>query len=193
MDDLSNQLLNLAAGPVILISRIEWHRGIRGAIEHGMARLNPHLTQLEQNELIWSAPEIGAGQPGLHGDDRAVGGAGYAGFADEQRGGDHRRHADRAIDVALVEFLDGHGDGHPEIGEARQPDDDSGRGAGIVDIDRHGLGLAIRYARRTRSWRGAAPTCWMPQSRWCRAGSRLTQRRARAFQRHWLAWRSRPR
>ena len=29
--------------------------GIRGAIEHGVARLNPQLTLVEQNELIWSA------------------------------------------------------------------------------------------------------------------------------------------
>ena len=54
-DDLSNQLLNQAPGPVILISQIEWHRGIRGAIEHSIARLNPQLTQVEQTELIWSA------------------------------------------------------------------------------------------------------------------------------------------
>ena len=54
-DDLSNQLLNGAPGPVILISQIEWHRGIRGAIEHGIARLNPQLTQVEQTEMIWSA------------------------------------------------------------------------------------------------------------------------------------------
>jgi len=55
INDLSNQLLNLAPGPVILISQHEWHRGIRGTIEHGIARLNPQLTQVEQNELIWSA------------------------------------------------------------------------------------------------------------------------------------------
>ena len=54
-NDLDNQLLNQAPGPVILISQIEWHRGIRGAIEHGIARINPHLTMVEQNELIWSA------------------------------------------------------------------------------------------------------------------------------------------
>ena len=54
-NDLSNQLLNQALGPVILISQIEWHRGFRGAIEHGLARINPHLTMVEQNELIWSA------------------------------------------------------------------------------------------------------------------------------------------
>jgi len=55
INDLSNQLLNTAPGPVIMISQIEWHRGIRGAIEHGVARLNPQLTLVEQNELIWSA------------------------------------------------------------------------------------------------------------------------------------------
>ena len=55
INDLSNQLLNTAPGPVIIISQIEWHRGIRGAIEHGIARVNPQLTQVEQNELIWSA------------------------------------------------------------------------------------------------------------------------------------------
>ncbi|MYE26963.1 MAG: TIGR00341 family protein [Chloroflexi bacterium] len=55
INDLSNQLLNQAPGPVILISQHEWHRGIRGAIEHGIARLNPQLTLVEQNELIWSA------------------------------------------------------------------------------------------------------------------------------------------
>ncbi len=55
INDLSNQLLNQAPGPVILISQHEWHRGIRGAIEHGIARLNPQLTLIEQNELIWSA------------------------------------------------------------------------------------------------------------------------------------------
>ena len=54
-DDLANQLLNRTPGPVILISQIEWHRGIRGTIEHGVARLNPQLTLVEQNELIWSA------------------------------------------------------------------------------------------------------------------------------------------
>ena len=55
INDLSNQLLNTAPGPVIMISQIEWHRGIRGALEHGIARLNPQLTLVEQNELIWSA------------------------------------------------------------------------------------------------------------------------------------------
>lgn len=55
INDLSNQLLNQSPGPVILISQHEWHRGIRGAIEHGIARLNPQLTLIEQNELIWSA------------------------------------------------------------------------------------------------------------------------------------------
>lgn len=55
INDLSNQLLNTAPGPVIMISQIEWHRGLRGAIEHGIARLNPQLTLVEQNELIWSA------------------------------------------------------------------------------------------------------------------------------------------
>lgn len=54
-NDLSNQLLNTAPGPVIMISQIEWHRGIRGTIEHSVARLNPQLTLVEQNELIWSA------------------------------------------------------------------------------------------------------------------------------------------
>ena len=54
-NDLSNQLLNSAPGPVIMISQIEWRRGIRGALEHGIARLNPQLTLVEQNELIWSA------------------------------------------------------------------------------------------------------------------------------------------
>lgn len=55
INDLSNQLLNTAPGPVIMISQIEWQRGIRGTIEHGIARLNPQLTLVEQNELIWSA------------------------------------------------------------------------------------------------------------------------------------------
>lgn len=55
INDLSNQLLNQARGPVILISQIEWHRGFRGAIEHGIARINPQLTLVERNELIWSA------------------------------------------------------------------------------------------------------------------------------------------
>ncbi len=54
-NDLSNQLLNTAPGPVIMISQIEWQRGIRGAIAHSFARLNPQLTLIEQNELIWSA------------------------------------------------------------------------------------------------------------------------------------------
>jgi len=55
INDLSNQLLNQAPGPVILISQHEWHQGFRGAIEQGVARLNPQLTLVEQNELIWSA------------------------------------------------------------------------------------------------------------------------------------------
>ena len=55
INDLSNQLLNLAPAPVILISQHEWQHGIRGAIEHRIARLNPQLTLVEQNELIWSA------------------------------------------------------------------------------------------------------------------------------------------
>ncbi len=54
-NDVTNQLLNRAPGPVILISQIEWHRGLRGAIEQNIARLNPQLTLVEQNELIWSA------------------------------------------------------------------------------------------------------------------------------------------
>ena len=54
-NDISNQLLNQAPGPVILISQIEWHRGLRGTIEHSIARLNPQLTQVEQTEMIWSA------------------------------------------------------------------------------------------------------------------------------------------
>ncbi len=54
-NDVSNQLLNQAPGPVILISQIEWHRGLRGTIEHGIARFNPRLTQVEQTEMIWSA------------------------------------------------------------------------------------------------------------------------------------------
>ena len=54
-DDLANQLLNRAPGPVILISQIEWRRGLRGTIQHSIARLNPQLTLVEQNELIWSA------------------------------------------------------------------------------------------------------------------------------------------
>ena len=61
VDDLSNQLLNAAPCPVILISRIEWHRGVRGLVEHGMARLNPHLTLVEQNEMIWSAQKSAKG------------------------------------------------------------------------------------------------------------------------------------
>ena len=55
INDLGNQLLNQAPGPVIMISQLEWHRGIRGTIEHSIARLNPQLTQVEQNELIWTA------------------------------------------------------------------------------------------------------------------------------------------
>lgn len=54
-DDLSNQLLNRAPGPVIMISQIEWQRGIRGAIERSLLRINPQLTKVEQNELVWSA------------------------------------------------------------------------------------------------------------------------------------------
>ncbi len=54
-NDLSNQLLNQAPGPVILISQIAWHRGFLGLIEHSLAWLNPRLTLVEQNELIWSA------------------------------------------------------------------------------------------------------------------------------------------
>lgn len=54
-DDLSNQLLNRAPGPVIMISRIEWQHGVRGVIERSITRINPQLTQVEQNELIWSA------------------------------------------------------------------------------------------------------------------------------------------
>lgn len=54
-DDLSNQLLNRAPGPVIMISRIEWQKGIAGTLERQMLRLNPQLTKVEQNELIWSA------------------------------------------------------------------------------------------------------------------------------------------
>ena len=56
-DTLSNRLLNRAPGPVILISQLEWRRGWRGAIEHGLARINPQLTLVEQNELIWSAQQ----------------------------------------------------------------------------------------------------------------------------------------
>ena len=55
INDLSNQLLNSAPGPAIMISQIEWHRGILGTIEQNIARLNPQLTLVEQNELIWSA------------------------------------------------------------------------------------------------------------------------------------------
>ncbi len=55
INDLSNQLLNTAPGPVIMISQIEWRHGIRGTIQHSIARLNPQLTLVEQNELIWSA------------------------------------------------------------------------------------------------------------------------------------------
>ncbi len=55
INDLSSRLLNQAPGPVVMISQIEWHRGLRGALEHGIARLNPALTLVEQNELIWSA------------------------------------------------------------------------------------------------------------------------------------------
>lgn len=54
-NDISNQLLNQAPGPVILISQIEWRHGLRGTIEHSIARLNPQLTQVEQTEMIWSA------------------------------------------------------------------------------------------------------------------------------------------
>lgn len=54
-DDLSNQLLNRAPGPVIMISQIEWQHGLRGAIERSLSRINPHLTHVEQNELVWSA------------------------------------------------------------------------------------------------------------------------------------------
>lgn len=54
-NDLTNQLLNNAPGPVVLISQIEWRRGLLGTIEHSLARLNPQLTLVEQNELIWSA------------------------------------------------------------------------------------------------------------------------------------------
>jgi uncharacterized hydrophobic protein (TIGR00271 family) len=54
-DDLSNQLLNRAPGPVIMISRIEWQEGLRGTIERSLSRINPHLTHVEQNELVWAA------------------------------------------------------------------------------------------------------------------------------------------
>jgi len=54
-DDLSNQLLNRAPGPVIMISQVEWQRGIRGAIERSISRINPQLTKVEQNELVWGA------------------------------------------------------------------------------------------------------------------------------------------
>ena len=54
-DDLSNKLLNRAPGPVILISQLEWQRGWRGMLDHGLSRINPQLTLVEQNELIWSA------------------------------------------------------------------------------------------------------------------------------------------
>lgn len=54
-DDLSNQLLNRAPGPVIMISQIEWQHGLRGVIERSITRINPQLTKVEQNELIWSA------------------------------------------------------------------------------------------------------------------------------------------
>ena len=54
-DNLSNRLLNRAPGPVILISQLEWQRGWRGTLDHSLARLNPQLTLVEQNELIWSA------------------------------------------------------------------------------------------------------------------------------------------
>jgi uncharacterized hydrophobic protein (TIGR00271 family) len=54
-DDLSNQLLNRAPGPVIMISRIEWQHGVRGTIERSLSRINPHLTRVEQNELVWNA------------------------------------------------------------------------------------------------------------------------------------------
>lgn len=54
-DDLSNQLLNRAPGPVIMISQLEWQEGIRGAIERSFLRVNPQLTKVEQNELIWNA------------------------------------------------------------------------------------------------------------------------------------------
>ena len=54
-DDLSNQLLNRAPGPVIMISRIEWQHGFRGAIERSLLRINPQLTHVEQNELVWAA------------------------------------------------------------------------------------------------------------------------------------------
>ena len=54
-DDLSNQLLNRAPGPVIMISKIEWQEGFRGAIERGLNRINPQLTNVEQNELLWNA------------------------------------------------------------------------------------------------------------------------------------------
>ena len=54
-DDLSNQLLNRAPGPVIMISQIEWQRGLRGTIERSLLRINPQLTHVEQNELVWAA------------------------------------------------------------------------------------------------------------------------------------------
>jgi len=57
VNDLSNRLLNSAPGPVIMVSEVEWHRGWRGLIEQGIARLNPRLTLVEQNELIWSAKQ----------------------------------------------------------------------------------------------------------------------------------------
>ena len=54
-NDVSNQLLDQAPGPVILISQVERGRGLRGVIEHSIARFNPRLTQVEQAEMLWSA------------------------------------------------------------------------------------------------------------------------------------------
>ncbi len=54
-DDLGDQLMNRAPGPVIMISQVEWQKGVRGAIERRVLRINPQLTKVEQNELIWNA------------------------------------------------------------------------------------------------------------------------------------------
>ena len=83
INDLSNQLLNTAPGPVIMISQLEWHRGLRGAIEHGIARLNPATDAGGAERAHLERAEERQQQPGLQRHDCAVGGAGDAWPADQ--------------------------------------------------------------------------------------------------------------
>lgn len=54
--DVSSTLLNRAAGPVLLSSRIFQERDtVWGAMQRRMQRFNPALTQVERNEMVWQA------------------------------------------------------------------------------------------------------------------------------------------